>query len=115
MEALGKSRGDIRIIGVNLGEAADAVKAYVSEMKLTFPVVIDTRGEVSRDYAVRFTPTHFLIDRLGTVRAGGSGGRDWNGPAAHAAVTALLEPAPSAPSPARRDRAGAPQPGSERR
>lgn len=98
------------MIGVNLSEPSERVKAYVAEMKLTFPVVIDTAGEVARDYGVRFTPTHFLIDRSGIVRAGGAGHRDWNGPAAHAAVRVLLEATPTelSKSPARQDRADSP-------
>jgi peroxiredoxin len=67
-------------------------------MSLTFPVVIDTTGEIARTYGVRFTPTHFLIDRAGTVRAGGSGGKDWNSPDAHAVVRVLLEASSPAPS-----------------
>lgn len=75
------------------------MKAYVAEMTLTFPVVIDTTGDIARAYGVRFTPTHFLIDRAGTVRAGGSGGKDWNTPRAHAVVRALLEARSPAQSP----------------
>ncbi len=83
------------------------MKAYVAEMSLTFPVVIDTTGEVARTYSVRFTPTHFLIDRAGTVRAAGAGGKDWNSPGAHAVARVLLEARspPQSPSPAREDRA----------
>jgi len=79
------------VIGVNLSEPPERVKAYAAEMGLTFPIVIDTSGEVARAWGVRFTPTHFLIDRWGVVRAGGSGSRDWNGAAAHAAVRLLME------------------------
>ena len=62
-------------------------------MQLSFPVVIDEGGDVARTYGVRYTPTHFLIDRAGIVRAAGSGSHDWNGPLAHAAVRLLLAPA----------------------
>lgn len=105
------------MIAVNLSEPLERVKAYVAEMKLTFPVVLDSRGEVARTYGVRFTPTHFLIDRSGVVRAGGSGGKDWNSPPAHAAIQALLEaPLARSPIPARKPRADSPPPGrTERR
>lgn len=81
----------------------------MSTMKLTLPVVVDTTGDVARAYGVRFTPTHFLIDRAGVVRAGGSGARDWNSDAAHAAVGVLLED--PRPSSARQDRATSPSMG----
>lgn len=83
------------MIGINLGEPAERVRASVAELGLTFPVVIDADGELAQTYGVRLTPTHFLIDRAGVVRAAGAGGRDWNGPAAHAVVRRLLEGTPA--------------------
>jgi len=78
-------------------------------MKLTFPMAIDVSGEVARAYGVRFTPTHFLIDRSGRVRAGGSGRKDWSSPQAHALVEVLLEASAAKTSqPARPDRADSP-------
>lgn len=106
------------MIGVNLSEPIEQVKAYVTEMQLTFPVVVDRTGEVAREYGVVFTPTHFLIDRAGVVRAAGAGGKEWNGSLAHAAVQVLLETAPDrhSKSTARQDRADSPpQRGPERR
>lgn len=85
------------MIGVNLSEPPEQVRAYVTEMNLTFPIVIDTSGELAATYGVRFHPAHFLIDRSGIVRAGGFGARDWNEPVAHAAVQALLKTTPAKP------------------
>lgn len=96
------------MIGVNLSEPLERVRAYAADMKLTFPLVIDRDGELARAYGVRFTPTHFLIDRSGAVRAGGAGARDWDGPTARAAIAVLLEPTPLSMSPARLDRADPP-------
>jgi hypothetical protein len=92
------------VIAINLSEPPERVRAYVAELRLTLPVAVDTTGEVARAYAVQFTPTHFLIDRAGIVRAGGAGAREWTGPAAHAAVQLLLA------SPARPGRATPPPP-----
>lgn len=92
-----------------MSEPPERVKGYVADMKLTFPSVIDATGEVARAYGVRFTPSHFLIDRSGRVRAGGSGRKDWNSPQAHALVQVLLEAsAPKISPPARADRADSP-------
>jgi peroxiredoxin len=89
----------VRVVGINLGEPAEHVKAYAAEMRVSFPVVIDTGGRLAQTYGVRFTPTHFLIDRRGIVRAGGSGSRDWDGDVAHAAFRWLRQPAPARFSP----------------
>lgn len=91
---------------MNLGEPEGRVRAYVAELGLTFPIVIDRTGEVARTYDVAFTPTHFLVDRAGVVRAAGSGSHDWSSPQAHAVVRVLLETAVSP-----EDRAGSPPPG----
>jgi peroxiredoxin len=106
------------VIGVNLSESPERVKAYAGEMRLTFPIVIDSSGELARTYGVRFTPTHFLIDRRGTVRAAGSGAKDWNGSVARAAVQLLLDTTAvnSSKSPARSNRVDSPLKGrTERR
>ncbi len=102
---------------MNLSEPPERVKAYVAKMKLTFPIVIDGSGEVARTYQVQFTPTHFLIDRSGAVRAGGSGSKDWNSHEARTAVQVLLEaPVRKTSEPARQHRAESPPTGrTERR
>ncbi len=98
------------MLAINLAEPPERVRAYVADSRLTLPVAIDATGEVARAYGVQFTPTHFLIDRAGIVRAGGAGARDWTGVAARAAVQLLLA------SPARPGRAIPPPPGrTERR
>lgn len=113
-----KRKERFRVIGVNLSEPQERVKTYVAEMQLTFPIVIDSSGELARTYGVQVTPTHFLIDRVGVVRAAGAGAKDWNGPAAHAALQLLLKGAAfkSAKPQARQDRADSPPKGrTERR
>ncbi len=111
LETLWKAKRDqgFRVIGVNLSEPEDRVAAYVADMKITFPIVIDTSGEVARTYGVHFTPTHFLVERSGRVRAGGLGRKDWSSPQAHALVQVLLDAsAPNTSKPARPDRADFP-------
>jgi len=97
-------------VGINLGEPQDRVARYAAEMGLSFPIVIDAGGAVSREYGVHFTPTHVLIDRTGVVRAAGAGAQDWTGVAARAAIDALmLAPSPrAAGAGARGDRAISP-------
>jgi hypothetical protein len=87
----------LQVVGVNLSEPAERVRAYAAELHLTLPIVIDTTGDVARAYSVQFTPTHVLIDRAGIVRAGGAGARDWTSPEARGAVRLLLA-APARPA-----------------
>jgi peroxiredoxin len=79
-----------RIVAVNMQEEGEAVNTYRHEMGLTFPLFLDTTGEVSRLYGVRATPTHFLINAEGKVVAGNVGAKDWTGEAIRQLVERLL-------------------------
>lgn len=49
-------------------DPADQVSAYVRKNALPFPVVLDTKGALARDFGdVRLTPTAILIDRQGNI------------------------------------------------
>ncbi len=45
-----------------------AALAFVTQRSLTFPVLFDLDGSVSRAYQVRSMPTSFFIDRQGVIR-----------------------------------------------
>jgi peroxiredoxin len=45
-----------------------AVEAFVTELGLSFPVLLDTGGQVSAAYELRSLPTSFFIDSQGTIR-----------------------------------------------
>lgn len=57
------------ILGVNAGEPADQVNAYMDELKLTFPTVIDANGSIANQYGVYALPTTIWIDADGIIRA----------------------------------------------
>jgi peroxiredoxin len=73
-----------------MGESAGAVNAYRRDMGLSFPLLLDTAGEVSRLYGVRATPTHFLIDAAGKMVAGNVGAKEWTGEGMRRLVERLL-------------------------
>lgn len=65
------------VLAVNMEESAKTVRPYVQQLKLSFPIVLDTEGAVTRDYGVRALPVSFLIGRDGNIRWRAIGGRDW--------------------------------------
>jgi len=81
------------VLGVNIKEAPDLVKAYVAKHRLTFPHLLDTEAKVAAMLAVPATPTTVLVDREGKILGGGLGYRDWSSPAAHQLVASLLKAA----------------------
>lgn len=76
-----KARGlEILAVNIDAGDpkaVAGRVKEFMAELKLTFPALLDSNGEVVRAYRLRGLPTTFLIDRQGIVRAVEIGYRDW--------------------------------------
>jgi peroxiredoxin len=85
----------LTIVGINARERASAVREYSKELGLTFPLVLDLRGEINSAYGVIGLPTTFLIARDGRAVAFAVGPRDWNGKAARTLIQALLaEPLP---------------------
>lgn len=77
------------ILGVNSThqDSAPAARAFAAEMGLTFPVLLDVEGDVSRRYLLRALPSTFVIDRQGVIRAVLVGG-----PLSAATLQSQIEP-----------------------
>ncbi len=62
------------LLAIDSNENDTVVKNFVTEFKLTFPIVMDRDGTVTNQYSVKGLPTSFFIDRAGIVRATNVGG-----------------------------------------
>jgi peroxiredoxin len=67
------SKSGLVVIGVHTPRAdneKDPVKLReaMTKMGVTFPVLVDNKGEIFRDYACDLWPSQFVIDRNGMVR-----------------------------------------------
>ena len=56
------------LLGVNIDDDSRKAMSMVSELGVSFPVLFDTRKEVSKLYEVDAMPVTVLIDREGTIR-----------------------------------------------
>lgn len=61
-------RAGLVLLSVNLDDGADRAAEMAKALKITYPVLLDTRKEVSRAYQVGTMPVTVLIDREGVVR-----------------------------------------------
>ena len=68
LEQLHRRSPDLEVVMVSRGDPA-ANRAKVAEHGLTFPVVLQRRWEVSRDYGMFATPIGYLLDGEGVIRA----------------------------------------------
>ena len=64
---------DVVVIGVDLYESEGKVRRYIERGGYSWTFVIDTTGEVTRDYRVTSIPTSFFLDRQGIIRVLKSG------------------------------------------
>jgi thiol-disulfide isomerase/thioredoxin len=67
-----KDRGLV-VYAVNLQETRDQAAKYMADNKLALPVLLDTTGNVAKQYGVSGIPTTILIDAEGKVRWVGVG------------------------------------------
>ncbi len=59
---------DLIILAVSLQESSQRVSAFIQEIGLTLPVLLDDTGQVFQSYQVQLYPTTFFIDREGIIR-----------------------------------------------
>jgi peroxiredoxin len=84
----------LNVIGINAREGTVAIRAYAKELRLTFPLILDPKGEINAAYGVIGLPATFLIGRDGRAVARGVGPREWAAAPARTIIQALLaEPA----------------------
>lgn len=79
---------NITVLAVNATQQDDPtrVRAFVADLKLTFPVLLDERGETMALYQVAALPTTFFIDAQGVIQEVVIGG-----PMAEALLTSRIE------------------------
>jgi peroxiredoxin len=80
----------LTVLGINLREAASSIQRYAETLGLTFPLLLDPQGEITRSYGVIGLPSTFLIGRDGRPVALAIGPRAWDSAEARAIMQALL-------------------------
>lgn len=60
--------GEVLIVGVDQGEEAPIVQAYVDKLGLTFPIPMDKDMEAGSQFNVKGMPTTFFVDADGVIR-----------------------------------------------
>jgi peroxiredoxin len=85
----------LSVLGINAREGTEAIRDYAKELRLTFPLILDSKGEINAAYGAIGLPATFLIGRDGRAVARAVGPRDWDSAAAKAIIKALLSETPS--------------------
>jgi thiol-disulfide isomerase/thioredoxin len=81
----------LEVVAVNVQEDRDIVAAFVEEHGFSFPILLDSNGRTTSDYAVRGLPTSYLIDRKGNLIGMKVGFHLWDEPEVMDTFGRLLE------------------------
>ncbi len=60
--------GQLRVLAVNSGESLLTVRNWVSQLGLTYDVLLDPEGAISKLYQVRGLPTTYVLDGEQRIR-----------------------------------------------
>ncbi|WP_019612523.1 TlpA disulfide reductase family protein [Thioalkalivibrio sp. AKL7] len=78
------------IVSVNYQESAEHITAFMQEVQVDFPVLMDFDGRVAADWRVFAFPSSFILDRDGRVRYSVNSAIEWDDPDVIATVEALM-------------------------
>lgn len=59
----------LTIVAVNIQQPREQVARVADKLGISYPVLLDTSGEVARRYGVNGLPTSYLVDRSGLLHA----------------------------------------------
>ena len=88
---LGKMHGKLVILAINMGETREEVEAFMKQVGVKFPVLLDKDGKTLEKWKVFAAPSNFLLDKTGTIRYTLFGGVDWDSDAMVAFLNKLAE------------------------
>jgi cytochrome c biogenesis protein CcmG/thiol:disulfide interchange protein DsbE len=57
------------VLGVDVQEPADTVENFVTDMGITYPILLDTDGQVLKEYRLGGLPMSLILDRGGMIKA----------------------------------------------
>jgi len=78
------------VLGVNVGEGAEAVRRFQSELPLHFPLLLDRDTRVSRGWGARVLPATFLVGADGVARFSYFGELDWSSADVRSTIEKLM-------------------------
>ena len=59
---------ELVLLTINIGESPSQVAEFMQGQGLSFPVLLDSQGEIAEKYGIRGIPTTFFIDKDGIIQ-----------------------------------------------
>jgi peroxiredoxin len=82
---------DFVLLAISEDENPEKVAPWIEKRRLTFPVLLDTQGQVGADLGITGYPETFIVDRTGRIVHHHIGYRDWAEPGIIAALERLMD------------------------
>lgn len=84
-------KGKVIMLGINVGEEADAISDFLDEVPVEFPILLDKDSSTMRQWYVIGLPTTYVVNPAGKIVYKAIGGREWDDPYFISAITALYK------------------------
>ena len=78
------------ILGINEGEGPEEIRAFLKQVPVGFPILLDSEGEQLKPWQVFAFPTSYVVDKQGRLRLGLFGSIEWDSPEAVVQLEKLL-------------------------
>ncbi|MDD4881115.1 MAG: TlpA disulfide reductase family protein [Gallionellaceae bacterium] len=88
------------MLGVNMGDSPDDIRAFLKQIPVAFPILLDPDGSQLQPWQVVAFPTSYVVDPRGRIRLGLFGAMEWESPEAVATLEKLLAEAALLDAPA---------------
>ncbi len=53
---------------VNIGESREAAESYIKNMKVSYPILLDPKSSIIRQYSISGIPTTYVLDRENVIQ-----------------------------------------------
>jgi peroxiredoxin len=60
--------GGLVVLAVNVGQSKDVAEAFVTKLKISYPVLLDTHSVTAKRYGIKAVPFTLIVDRKGIIR-----------------------------------------------
>ncbi len=67
-----------RVLAININEPKSEIRRFLEQFNVNFDILLDTDGQVVRDWNVYAYPSNFVIDRTGAIRYVYRGALEWD-------------------------------------
>ncbi len=57
----------LEVLAINLQQPRETVRSYLAGLDISYPVLLDSSGEMARRYGVSALPLVYLLDRQGRL------------------------------------------------